>query len=322
MATYRKRGDKWRAEVRIRGQAFSASFGTRTAARKWAEEQEDQIRSGVSRNGDTLREVFARYSREVTPGKRGEKWETVRLGLFARIMPFVDRAAAEVTPDDIGRWRDARLKSVKPGTVLRELNLLAAVYEAARREWRLVPANPVRDVRKPSAPPPRDTRISDDDANLIFALAGYQRGAPAANQLQIAAAAFDFAIATAMRAGEIRAIRGEGVHLVDRYLHVPTSKTGAARDVPLSSAAVEILQGLDRDQPFPITAAMLDNRFRQLRDKAGLACTFHDARHEAITRLSRKLDVRDLARMTGHKDLKMLLRYYNPTAKELASRLD
>jgi integrase len=49
--------------------------------------------------------------------------------------------------------------------------------------------------------------------------------------------------------------------------------------------------------------------------------TFHDFRHEAITRLARKLDVLDLARMVGHRDLRQLAIYYNATAEEMAGRL-
>lgn len=50
--------------------------------------------------------------------------------------------------------------------------------------------------------------------------------------------------------------------------------------------------------------------------------TFHDARHEACTRLARKLEVLDLARMIGHRDPRSLMIYYNPTASEIAERLD
>ena len=50
--------------------------------------------------------------------------------------------------------------------------------------------------------------------------------------------------------------------------------------------------------------------------------TFHDTRHEAIARLADKLDVLDLARMVGHRDIKQLMTYYNKSAAELASLLD
>jgi integrase len=65
-----------------------------------------------------------------------------------------------------------------------------------------------------------------------------------------------------------------------------------------------------------------DALFRKCRDRAGIVgLHFHDSRHEAITRLAQRLDVLDLARMVGHRDLKMLQAYYNATAEEIAARL-
>lgn len=34
------------------------------------------------------------------------------------------------------------------------------------------------------------------------------------------------------------------------------------------------------------------------------------------------MPIQDLAKVTGHKDLAMLMRYYNPTASELAQRMN
>lgn len=42
----------------------------------------------------------------------------------------------------------------------------------------------------------------------------------------------------------------------------------------------------------------------------------------AVTRLSKKLDVLDLARVIGHRDVKMLLTYYEADAEALAKKLD
>lgn len=48
-----------------------------------------------------------------------------------------------------------------------------------------------------------------------------------------------------------------------------------------------------------------------------------DSRHEASTQLAKALEnPMDLAKVTGHKDLKTLLNvYYNPTGDELAEKL-
>ena len=49
---------------------------------------------------------------------------------------------------------------------------------------------------------------------------------------------------------------------------------------------------------------------------------FHDLRHEATSRLATLLpNVIELSRITGHKELKMLNRYYQVSVKELAMKL-
>jgi integrase len=48
---------------------------------------------------------------------------------------------------------------------------------------------------------------------------------------------------------------------------------------------------------------------------------FHDSRAEAIFRLSKRLDVLELARMVGHRDPRSLMLYYATTADELADKL-
>ncbi|KJK17754.1 hypothetical protein UB46_34680 [Burkholderiaceae bacterium 16] len=59
------------------------------------------------------------------------------------------------------------------------------------------------------------------------------------------------------------------------------------------------------------------------RDRSGLRnLTFHDTRHEAITRLAKKLQPLALARMTGHTDLNELMTYYNESAADIAALLD
>lgn len=125
-----------------------------------------------------------------------------------------------------------------------------------------------------------------------------------------------------MRAGEIRSLVKKTIHLKKKFVTLPETKNGSQRDVPLSAVAIQILEGLDPNEPFPIGAGTLDVTFRRLRKKAGVDDVhFHDARAEAITRLAKKLDIHDLARMSGHKDLKMLLVYYRATASEIAGRL-
>jgi integrase len=105
---------------------------------------------------------------------------------------------------------------------------------------------------------------------------------------------------------------------------LPQTKNGDERRVPLSPRARAILAALPRsDGPvFGLDAGTRDVMFRRARDAAQLAnLHFHDSRAEAIWRLSKKLDVMELARVIGHRDLKSLMLYYQTDADELADRL-
>ena len=138
-------------------------------------------------------------------------------------------------------------------------------------------------------------------------------------------AAFLFAIETAMRAGEIIKLTWDKVDLEKRVARLTETKNGTSRNVPLSTEAVRIIKQLpsDADTCFDLTSPILDALFRKAKARAMIEnMHFHDTRHEAITRLAKKLDVLDLARMVGHRDLRMLMVYYNATAEELAKRLD
>ena len=75
-----------------------------------------------------------RYQREVTPTKRGARWESIRLDAMLNMAELpLDMPVARIAPDDFNAWRAARLRSVSAGTVLREFGILSAVFETARR---------------------------------------------------------------------------------------------------------------------------------------------------------------------------------------------
>jgi integrase len=103
------------------------------------------------------------------------------------------------------------------------------------------------------------------------------------------------------------------------------TKNGCSRHVPLSSAAVQILERLPRaisGEVFPLTPNAVKQAFNRARADAGLDdLHLHDLRHEGASRLSERLNVLELASLTGHRDLRMLQRYTHPRASELAKKL-
>lgn len=322
VASYKKLASgRWQAQVAMRGVRKAKSFNTKREAQDWANRQEFLIVDGAANaSKQPLRELFERYAREVSPHKRGARWEVIRLKRFAQDR-LADIRLDALRPSDFADWRDRRLLEVAPGSVNREMVLMSSVMTRARREWGLIQFNPLSDVSKPSNPPPRDRRVSSDEIERLRVIAGDDLSSIRARTIH----AFIFAIETAMRAGEIVGLTANTVDLSKRVARLPKTKNGTSRDVPLSSAAIELIERLPPTDGaiFGLTSQQLDVNFRAVRDRAQIeGLTFHDSRHEAITRLAKKLDVLSLARMVGHRDIRMLQIYYNETAEELAQRLD
>jgi integrase len=329
MASIVKNGGAWRVQLYVNAQRDSGTFPTKAQAQAWASQRETELRRQKSTGivvGKTCRDAFERYEQEVSRSKRGYRWEALRLAAMADVkldeIKFGDMKLSELAAADIARWRDTRLKTVAGSTVNREMNLLSHVLSTARREWGWIAESPTKDVRRPKDPPPRDRRISKDEIKRVCVSLGFADG-PVCTKNQAVAVAFLFAIETGMRAGEICALMPNDVS--ERVAHLRRTKNGTKRDVPLSARAAELLEFLPEGEGplFGLSAASLDALFRKAKERCMITdMTFHDTRHEAITRLAKKLNVLDLARMVGHRDLRMLQVYYNETAAQIAARLD
>jgi integrase len=329
MASFRKHKSGWRVEIFVQGTRESGVFSTKAEASSWAAERESQLRrsdaSGIVL-GKTCLQAFERYRDEVSVHKKGARWETIRLAAIANHLvagkKLGEYLIAEVTPDILGQWRDMRLKTVLGSTVNRDLNLISHVFTTARREWKWAAKSPTADVRRPKDPPPRDRLISQEEIDRICLALGYD--GEITNTSSVVAATFLFAIETGMRSGEILSLTPE--RITGSVAHLPRTKNDSKRDVALSKRALEILSELPapsaRATYFNVSDESRDALFRKAVTRAGIEdLTFHDSRHEAVTRLSKKLGILELARMIGHKDIRQLQVYYNETAAEIAKKL-
>jgi integrase len=333
MATILKTAHGWQAQVarRIDGKTVrkAKTFKTKRDAQLWAREFEVGIAAGTASN-DTLRQVFDRYALERSKGKKGERWEVIRLNRFAADLvngkPLGEYVIGNVTTADLVAWRDMRLGRVQPASVSREMNLLKHVFVTATKEWGLLKVNPMEDVRRPARARRRKRRVFQDEIDKLTEVLGLAVH-PWVSEKQITGAMFLFAIETAMRSGEIRAIQNR--HVCGHVVHIPETKNDHSRDVPLTTRALEILEAVRNGNtdsaahPFQIDAESRDSVFRLAVKKAKIEnLHFHDTRHEAITRLAKRLEILDLARVTGHKNLNELLTYYEASGDELAERLN
>lgn len=350
MASFRKRGElQWQARVARKGFPPQVkTFMTRADAEAWARQIESEFDRGtfLSRaeaESTTLKECLERYKSEISPHKKGGEQEAYLLGVMAK-NPLAVRMMATIRSTDIASLRDTWLKTLKPATVLRRLALLSHVFSIARKEWGMESLlNPVEAIRKPSPKNARTRRVADmavmpggntiDELNLI----------KAASDSPVLPAIIDLAVETAMRREEIAQLRWENIDLTNRVAHLPDTKNGHPRDVPLSPRAIAILTAIPKDseRPFNILGAGITtgfikakNRARKIYEANCLAndrkpngqflvdLRFHDLRHEATSRLAEIFPLHELTRITGHKDPRMLMRYYHPKAADLAKKLE
>ena len=329
MATIIQRGNKWRVQIRMRGVSRSATFERHSDAKAWAARVETEIRDGLQ--GNQSRNVFfgdilQRYLTTETVKKRGSRSETYRINRILKSSLSHIRLE-DLRPQDFADWRDKRLEQVSNDSVIRELSTLSAVCEHAMKEWGLLRENPVRKISKPQASKERTRRPSEQEIQQICEALHYQENEPPHLITQRCAIAFLFAIETAMRVGEICASTWGNIDFTHRIAHRPMTTNGHSRDVPLSRRALELLrklQGIHPETVFAITVRSLDVLFRRARDNCGIQdLHFHDSRREALTRLSKKVPVETLAKISGHRDLSILLNvYYRPDMAEIADMLD
>lgn len=325
MASFRKKGNGWEASICCQGIRESKTFTTKLEASHWAVQAEQEILNGKRGKipNKTFGDLMHRYSITVSPTKRGGSWEVKRITAFRRDV-IADVKLSDLNSEHFSEWRDKRLLSVSAGTVLREMNLLSHILNTAVKDWNWLKSNPLSGVRRPAEPLPRDRLITERELDRLTLSLGYDYETSPDSVSARVGACLLFAVETAMRAGEIASLLWDCVD-VDRCTALLTStKNGTRRTVPLSPEAIRIILQMPRDAEtvFNLTASQIDINFRKAKARAMIDdLHFHDSRHLAITRLSKKLDVLALARMVGHKDLRELMTYYNESAEEMAKKL-
>jgi integrase len=321
----REHKDGYQAQVKHKQYRASKVFPNKGMAQTWATEQLKEFKRIAFAGHDDRHPVaalFERYAENVSPTKKGSRWEILRLRSLSENKLFKSKKISQVTPEILAQYRDERLKEVSAGTVLRELSLLSGVFDVALKEWKMIAANPVKSIRKPKAPPHRDKVISDKEVKDFLAHIDYDMNKQATSTKHRMGVAFLFAIQTGMRCSEFCNLRGSDIN--GKVATLKVTKNGKARQVPLSTEARRLLSLLpDQDKLFDIKPANMDALFRKYRDSGKFEFRLHDCRHTAVTWMSKKVAVMDLAKIIGHSDPRILLNvYYNPKAADLVDQLD
>lgn len=331
----------WRVQIENRGKREYKTFKNKSLANRWASQREAELARGMIASVDDaqrtpLSEVIKTYRKKVLPTKRNRSDPFTLNTLEAR---FGRTRLIALYTKDIADFRDERLALGKaPATVVKELNLLRVVIDYAIRDMGIyLPANPARMVKNPAVRNGRDRVFIADEEKRLFA----------EFKIPMLTAIAKLALETACRLGELLNMHWEDIDFAKRTLHIPKTKTDTPRTIPLSSVAVKTLKKLPRpiDGGRVFTCWKRGDSFENAWKRAVLRARntyeaeckesrirpdpriladlrFHDFRHIAASRLAKVFpNVIELSRITGHKDLSSLNRYYHVGAEELAARL-
>lgn len=312
----------WRVQLTVKGQRDSKVFESKRDAQQWAAQREIEMRGASVVGGKTFSQAVERYLSEVSSKKDGEKWERFRLE--AMKAHFDGLTLAQIGQPEIAAWRDKRLNGDEDGkgavigsTVQREKNLLRNVFTVARDEWHWMDHSPFKGVSMPKENDHRTALWDWKRIRRVLQFLGYRPGKPPETDYQQVAVAFLIGLHTSLRASEVLRVNSSSFNPVTRVIEVKTKTMKLAR-VPVMRRAVKVCK-LAR---FTIDAVNLDALFRKARDGTMAGdFTFHDGRAFALTMLARKVDILTLSRISQHKDLKMLSRYYRETPEQIASRM-
>lgn len=329
----RKRGASWSISIMIHGKREYCTRDTEIECKSWAMMRLVESNSSTPEEVNerktvlTFLDLFTMYYREHGRDTKSKKYIKEQLAVFEnKFGQLAHKSINQITSQDLTFWRNKRQKEVSDGTVLKEISLYSAVFSYAQKELFMLDANPFFGVKKPKKPKSRNRRITDEEINLIIEALDYERGQRPTKSSHYVAWGFLFALETAMRRGEILGIQKTDIFI--DHIHLPETKNGDARDVPLTKQAKELLSLVmhNENKLIPMTENAFRLQFERTKAKLGLEdLHFHDTRHEAITRFVnlRRIPVEVLAKITGHKTIKVLVNtYYNPNVSDIARMLD
>ncbi len=334
MATFQKRGSRWRAIVRKKGhKPTTKSFSTKSAAQRWAGTVETAMERREWGDPVLLRETtVAGIIREYEQQKEIVRSKRTSFNLIESALGdlTLDRLSVNEIVNNI-RER-AENDGSKPATLALEVTHLADLLKFARTYLKLpVNLETVIDARRllkdegiVGKSEERDRRPTSDELSKLqeyWTSHRYLKQAPTPMWDVVC-----FAIATAMRLSEITRIRWDDFDEDEKTILIrdrkhPTKKQGNNQVVPLLFDSVDIIrrQPVIDERIFPFDPKTISTSFTRTCPRLRIFdLRFHDLRHEGASRLFEAgYQIHEVALVTGHRDWGQLRRYTQLKARDL-----
>ncbi|MFT8720691.1 site-specific integrase [Acetobacter sp.] len=333
---------QYQARKQIDGKRVIKTFESAAIAKRWINEKSAEAELGLFRDTSpldkhTVESLVSRFRDECM-----EHRQTDRIGHIPAILrdDISQVRLSKLNSGDVRKFRDRMLEAgLAPSTCVKRLNLLASVIQHSISEWDIpLTMNPAsgRIVKRPQgADKKRNRRLNDinSDKSEYDRLIECMSGSVCPDDIWLVR----WSIEQACRRGESLSLTWGDVDLEGKTISLARTKNEKHREEhgpekrPLMPGARRLLLeklATCENQPKPHekifnvgTEDAFSVRYGRYVKKAGLKdLTFHDLRHEATSRLAKIFtNPLDLCRVTGHRDLKSLDRYYQPVLEDLAN---
>lgn len=183
-------------------------------------------------------------------------------------------------------------------------------------KWGRAQRNPVKEVKMFKEPKGRERILSEEEEGRLL------EAVESTTKSQHLTPIIITALNTGMRKGEILNLKWSNVDFKGRVITVEGTKNGEIRKIPMNQKLTEALGNAkkiacneyvfsENGKPYGDVKTGWWTALKRARIE-GL--TFHSLRHTFGTRLGMNgYDIKTIAELMGHKDIKMTMRYSHPT---------
>ncbi|MCC8626482.1 site-specific integrase [Xanthomonas vesicatoria] len=276
------------------------------------------------------------------------------LGLSHTGMPHLTRKLAkDLTQDDfLGRhassFVNSYIKVKRDGTTLpmaqgskkRALTTIRNLFRIAHETWQIDLRSPIKSLKSLNSDDSRDRTLTEEEWNAIVAQLDAGRTDPATADV------IRFARMTAARRSECVKLDWADINFKKKTARLRETKAKNGkyneRVIPLTSEPMALIAARFEASEKKKGAVFVSSRGKRIRadtvtqawdrvrgqvaEKLGdpdiLTARMHDLRHTRITEMGHHLNPAEAARISGHKDLKTFMRYFNPDPVALGRKLE
>lgn len=290
----KERATRLRAEVALGNDPVAAKEERKAIPTySWLADQHLEYAKSYQKSHSSTEIILRRHIRP--------RWDKLRLN--------------EIRPQDIAKWLGEKAEEgLKPATVEKIRVVFSRSFKLAM-QWNVagVASNPVSTVPRRRFDNARERYLTTEEATRL-------RNAVEKSANPQLKHIVGLLLLTGARISELLHAKWEHVDIERKAWLIPISKTGKARRVPLSTAAVDMMQKLPRFEkcaylvPNPETLkpyVSIKKAWQTARKEAKLSgLHIHDLRHSAASfMINAGVDLYAVGKVLGHADHKSTMRY-------------